>query len=245
MTHTTMDSSAMPSPDGAEFSFWRDRTQISLQPVAAPSVLGLFALAGATFIVATNLAGWYGSFLTPVLLFPFAAFLGGLAQLLAGMWAYRARDTLATAAHSTWGAFWLGYGLLYLLITVGVLVPPSPFVALGYWFVVMAAITWSTAIAALAENLGVAAVLIALAAGATCEAVAMIGGFSTWGTVGAWFLIVAALLAWYVATAMLLEATVKRVVLPVGRVRGANRPGRPPRYPIHYAEGEPGVKIGQ
>jgi len=30
---------------------------------------------------------------------------GGLAQFLAGMWAYRARDGIATLAQGTWGAY--------------------------------------------------------------------------------------------------------------------------------------------
>ena len=76
--------------------------QVSLQPLAAPSILGLFAFAGATFMVAANLAGWYGDLRTPRYLFPFAAMFGGLAQFLAGMWAVKARDGLASAMHGTW-----------------------------------------------------------------------------------------------------------------------------------------------
>jgi len=244
MTHTTHPVGSVGN-GSAEFTFWRDHTQIALQPVAAPSVLGLFGFAGSTFIVATNLAGWYGDTSTPSLLFPFAAMFGGLAQFLAGMWAYRARDTLATAMHGTWGSFWLGYGVLYLLISLHVLTAPDPFVPLGFWFIALAAITWSGAVAALAENLGLAAVLVALAAGSTCQGVGLTTGRTTWDTVGAWFFIVSALLAWYVATAMMLESTFKRVVLPLGRVRGVNRPGLQPRTAIQYQDGEPGVKAGQ
>ncbi|GAA5183340.1 GPR1/FUN34/YaaH family transporter [Rugosimonospora acidiphila] len=233
--------------DGGEFSFWRDHTTISLSPVAAPSVLGLFGFAGATFIVAANLAGWYGSTTTtPTFLFPFAAMFGGLAQFLAGMWAYRARDTLATAMHGTWGSFWLGYGILYLLVAVHVLVPPTPFRALGFWFIALAAITWSGTVAALAVNLSLASVLATLAAGATCEAVGMISGSSAWRTTGAYIFIASAVLGWYTATAIMFESTFKRVVLPVGRVGGStNRPGGLPGEPIQYRAGEPGVKIGQ
>ncbi|MEU3454648.1 GPR1/FUN34/YaaH family transporter [Micromonospora sp. NPDC006766] len=236
---------AQPDADG-DFDFWRNHAQISLQPVAAPSILGLFGFAAATFIVATNLAGWYGNTTTtPVFLFPFAAFAGGLAQLLAGMWAYRARDGLATAMRGIWGSFWLAYGLLYLLVAVGVLAPPTPFVALGYWFVALAAITWSGALAALAENLGLAAVLATLAAGATCLAIGQIANISGWRTAGAWFFIASAILGWYVATAMMLEGTWRRVVLPLGKRRGPNVPGRSPRQVIQFVSGEPGVKVGQ
>src|SRR5690242_20270733 len=71
-----------------------DHTRIVLSPIAAPSVLGLFGFAGATFVVAANLAGWYGTSNSPSYLFPFAAVFGGLAQFVAGVWAYRARDSL-------------------------------------------------------------------------------------------------------------------------------------------------------
>ena len=231
--------------DGSEFDFWRDHAQISLQPVAAPSVLGLFALAGATFIVAAHLAGWYGNPSTPEYLFPFAALFGGLAQLLAAMWAFRARDTLATAIHGTWGSFWLAYGVLYLLVAVGTLTTPASSSGLGYWFIALAAITWVAAIAALAENVGLALVLVALAGGATCSAVGLLINVSAWRTTGAWFFVVAAVLAWYVASAMLLESTFRRVVLPIGKIGRANRPGRVIRHAIQYMEGEPGVKVGQ
>ena len=87
-------------------------TRVVLQPIAAPSVLGLFGFAGATFIVASNMAGWWGTPDSGLALAPFAAMFGGLAQFLAGMWAYRARDAIATAMHGTWGSFWLAYGIL-------------------------------------------------------------------------------------------------------------------------------------
>ncbi|MFC3501169.1 acetate uptake transporter family protein [Micromonospora krabiensis] len=233
-----------PSRDG-EFEFWRNHSQISLQPVAAPSILGLFGFAAATFVVATNLAGWYGTPDTQTFLFPFAAFTGGLAQFLAGMWAYRARDGLATAMHGIWGAFWLAYGVLFLLVAVGVLTPPTPFVALGYWFIALAAITWSGALAALAENLSLAVTLIALAAGATCQAIGQLADVSGWRTVGAWFFVISAVVAWYTATAMLLESAYRRVVLPMGRREAPDRPGSQPRHVIQFVAGEPGIKVGQ
>jgi hypothetical protein len=83
--------------------------RVVLQPIAAPSILGLYGFAGATFIVAANQAGWYGNDHSAIFLAPFAAFFGGLAQFLAGMWSYRARDGLATAMHGMWGAFWMEY----------------------------------------------------------------------------------------------------------------------------------------
>src|ERR671928_2036812 len=118
--------------------------RIFLQPIAAPSVLGLFGFAGATFIVASNLAGWWGTPESGLALAPFAAMFGGLAQFLAGMWAYRARDAVATAMHGTWGAFWLAYGILNILVAAHVLTVPrsgQPFPEFGFWMIMLCAVT--------------------------------------------------------------------------------------------------------
>src|SRR3954451_17475728 len=133
-----------------------------LQPIAAPSILGLYGFAGATFIVAAHIAGWYGARQAQTLwyLFPFAAMFGGVAQFTAGMWAYKARDGLATAMHGMWGAFWLGFGLLNLLLATGTLKDTPLFhVSFGYWFIALGFITLMGAIAAMAENIGLALVL--------------------------------------------------------------------------------------
>ena len=225
-----------------------DRPRVVLQPIAAPSILGLFGFAGATFIVAANLAGWYGTGETPLYLFPFAMFFGGLAQFLAGMWAYRARDAVATAMHGMWGAFWLGYGLLNLLVAANALQTGTTMNhALGFWFIALCAITASGMLGALAEgSFGITAVLGTLAAGSGLAAIANLqGGISIQHTAG-WVFIVSAVLAWYMASAMMLKASAGRTVLPLFKTtRDANVPGARPTRAIQLEWGEPGVKMGQ
>src|ERR671924_1652886 len=122
----TIESSRRQTPlDVARDSYDGVATRVFLQPIAAPSILGLFGCAGATFIVASNMAGWWGTPTSGLALAPFAAMFGGLAQFLAGMWAYRARDAIATAMHGMWGAFWLAYGILNILIATHVLTEPG------------------------------------------------------------------------------------------------------------------------
>lgn len=233
--------------DGA----WREgfaRPRVVLQPIAAPSILGLFGFAGATLIVAANLAGWYGNATTPEYLAPFAAFFGGLAQFTAGMWAYRARDAVATAMHGMWGSFWLGYGLLFLLVATGHLAPGTTMnQALAFWFIALSAITISGTLAALAEGkLGLVAVLGTLAAGAGLAAVGLGWEGTTWTHTAGWLFVFAAGFAWYMATAMMLAAAAGRIVLPLFALsKDANVPGRTPVEPIQLAWAEPGVKKGQ
>src|ERR671936_691551 len=172
-------------------------TRVFLQPIAAPSILGLAGFAGATFIVASNLAGWWGTPSSPLALAPFAAMFGGLAQFLAGMWAYKARDAIAT-------------------------------------------------LAALAESLGLTAVLSTLAAGSGILAGAFIYGSHGWTEAAGWVFVFSAGFAWYVATAMMLSAAGGRVVLPLGKFsKAANRPGGRVTRPVELEWAEPGVRMGQ
>jgi uncharacterized protein len=218
-------------------------TRIFLQPIAAPSILGLYGFAGATFMVAAYLAGWYGSPSSGHYLFPFAAFFGGLAQFLAGMWAYKARDGLATAMHGLWGSFWMAYGLLNLLFAIGVLASPTPnglFVELGYWFIVLALTTWIGTWIATATSGALTGVLGFLAAGSTAMAIAELVGSSAWAALGGWLFIVSAAIAWYTATALLAESSFGRSVLPLFKPdRARHLPAFSPGI------GEPGVKHGQ
>src|ERR671935_938667 len=171
--------------------------RVFLQPIAAPSILGLAGFAGATFIVASNLAGWWGTPQSPLALAPFAAMFGGLAQFMAGMWAYRARDAIATLAHGTWGSFWLAYLILNILVGAKVVAQPTPWFhnpEVGFWFFALAITTGIAAVAALAESLGLVAVLSTLAAGSGILAGAFVYGSHGWAQVaGLGFLVSARL----------------------------------------------------
>ena len=224
-------------------------TRVFLQPIAAPSILGLAGFASATFIVASNLAGWWGTPKSPLALAPFAAMFGGLAQFMAGMWAYRARDAIATLAHGAWGSFWLAYLILNILVGTHVVAEPKPWYhnpEVGFWFFALAITTAIACVAALTESLGLVAVLGTLAAGSGIVAGAFIYGSHGWAQVAGWVFVISAGLAWYMVAAMTLAYTSGRVVLPLFKYKGAaNIPGRRPTRPIELEWAEPGVRMGQ
>jgi len=215
--------------------------EVLLQPIAAPSILGLYGFSAATFMVAANIAHWYGSSTTALYLAPFAAAFGGLAQFLAGMWAFKARDGLATAMHGMWGSFWIAYGILNLLFaTHSLAVPQGAFPALGFWFIGLAAITWAGTAAATAENKALTSVLAFLALGSTLFAIGQITGYDGISVAGGWSFIISAILAWYTASALMLEGTFGRSVWPVGKTERARQSAA-----FNFGLGEPGVKHGQ
>jgi len=249
---STLNERRTVASAGIEEEAWTDgfaRPRVFLQPIAAPSVLGLFGFGIATFMVAANIAGWYGNAKTGLYLGPFALTAGGIAQFTAGMWAYKARDALATAMHGIWGAFWIGYGILQILFATHVLAAPAvPYKSadFGFWFFALALVTASGALASLMESIGLFAVLSTLAAGSGILAGALIFGSHGWYTVAGWLLVFSAGFAWYTATSMMLAATAGRTILPLGKWKAAaNKPGAQPMRPIELEWAEPGVKMGQ
>jgi hypothetical protein len=222
--------------------------RVFLQPIAPPSILGLYGFAAATFIVAAHMAGWYGTATSNAYLWPFAAIFGGVAQFLAGMWGYRARDAVATAMHGMWGSFWIAFGILNLMFTTGTLTEPTPkFPELGFWFIALCAITAMGALAVMLEgNFGVTLVLATLAAGSGFAAGGFLAGSEGWTKVAGYAFVVSAGLAFYVASAMMLASAAGRIVLPMFK-RGPqmNHVGERLPAPIGLAWSEPGVKHGQ
>lgn len=247
-TYNGRTDGATDIPPEEDTELWRSRARVVLSPVAPPSVLGLFGFSAATLIVAANLAGWYGNKDSSLYLFPFAAIFGGVAQLLAGMWSYKARDALATAMHGMWGSFWIAYGILYAMVATHTIAVPAGtyFPELGFWFIMLAAITWMGAFAAFAESGGLVATLVALAAGSSIMAAAFLSGALWLQHVGGWVLVGSAGAAFYTAGAMMLEATVGRTVLPLFKYKkAAVVPGGKLTEPIQFTRGMPGVKVGQ
>lgn len=95
---------------------------------------------------------------------------GGLAQFIAGLFGFKARDTLVTVVNTMWGSFWLAVGLLYAFVAAGALDPHSlhtHFPELASWFVVLTVFTWSGALASTARDAVLMACLFSLAIGST------------------------------------------------------------------------------
>ncbi|HET8599124.1 MAG TPA: GPR1/FUN34/YaaH family transporter [Segeticoccus sp.] len=232
------------------FEMWEGRSRIVLMPTAPPSILGLLGFMGATVMVGAWFAGWYGTPATPLIIFPFAMVFGGFAQFAAGMFAYRARDGVATAMHGLWGSFWIAFGIMQLLV-LGGLMPAIPKGAVNpsfaWWFIVLCVITGMGALASLAENLGMFTVLGLLAVASGFTAAAFWGGFSVSLTIAGYLFVASAAAALYTASAMMFKNTYGRVILPLGEWGGAHKniPGRIPSMPIQYEGGMPGAKIGQ
>jgi len=177
----------------------------SLDPVVSPSILGMFAFSAAAFLIGAHMAHWYGSAQSALVLFPLVLIFGGLTQFAAAAWAFGTRDPLASAMHGTWGSFFAAYGILEILYASGRVVrPQGAFPELAFWFIVMAAITWTITAAARA-NKALTLVLGLLACASTLEAIADLRGMNGLRMLGAYFLIASAVAGWYLASAQILR----------------------------------------
>jgi succinate-acetate transporter protein len=216
------------------------QARIFLQPIAAPAVLGYFALGSALIIWGSWFAQGWGTEKDPSSFFPFLLLFGGVGQLAAALWSYRARAAVSAALHGSWAAFFLGVALIYLLATTHTItVPPrgAAWPSLGQWLIYMSVITWTTACAALRHSpIGFLA-QATLGSGAAIGAAGLLTGSSGWQQVAGWVFVAAATFSFYVGAALMLDSVYGKVALPVLLRGGAE--------PIQYERGDPGVKVGQ
>ena len=228
---------------------WVSRSRVFLTPIAAPSIMGLFGFMIATLMLGAWQAGWYGSSITPLIIWPFALFAGGVMQSVAAIASLRARDGVAVAVHTAWGSFWVGWGILQLLVTMHVMAPiplgaTSP--GFAFWFIALTLVTGFGALGALAQNMGVFLTLGVLTAGSAVTAAGFYAGNLPVVQAGGWLFVVSAAAAWLTAGAMVLEHSFGRTIIPVGKwSKQANIPGAKVTDPIAYPAGMPGVRVGQ
>src|ERR1700741_3101714 len=87
----------------------------SAPSIADPGPLGLAAFALTTFLLSAANAKWMGNATGDAWL-GYAFAYGGLCQLLAGMWEFKNKNVFGATAFSSYGAFWIGLALWFLLV---------------------------------------------------------------------------------------------------------------------------------
>ncbi|HEY7780048.1 MAG TPA: acetate uptake transporter [Ktedonobacterales bacterium] len=200
----------------------------SMAMIADPQPLGLAGFAAATWTISTVVAGWH-SFAALAAAVPIAIFFGGVAQFLAGMWAFRRGNVLAATAFSTFGAFNVAFGA-WILLTAAKLIPSTRFggtsaaYVAGWFIITFGVIAAYLAVAALADNLVLVAILVTLAITYIFDGLGtMIVGPNNWATyIGGYAGIVSSLIAFYLSAAIVINSTWGREVLPMLSTRGSS-----------------------
>src|SRR5499427_10185608 len=82
---------------------------------ADPAPLGLAGFALTTFLLSAFNAGWMTK-ASGLAWLGYAFAYGGLAQFCAGMWEFRNRNVFGATAFGSYGSFWIGLGLYFVLV---------------------------------------------------------------------------------------------------------------------------------
>jgi succinate-acetate transporter protein len=185
--------------------------------VADPAPLGLAGFALTTFLLSVVNAGWTGGS-TPAGTgrewIGYALFYGGLAQLLAGMWEFRNRNTFGATAFSTYGAFWLGLAFYVLFLPQAAASKADEdlyYVLLAFFFFNTYMMLWSARV-----SMAVFAVFFTLE---VTELLLWIGfktGSATVVHVGGYIGVLTAVTAWYASAVGVINSLSRRPVLPAG-----------------------------
>jgi uncharacterized protein len=147
------------------------------------------------------------------------------------------------------GSFWVGCGILQLLVATHVMAATPLGVAnpsFAFWFIALTLVTVWGALGSIAHSGLQFIVLSALTAASAVTAAGLYAG--SLGTVqaGGVLFVISAAAAWLAGGAMTLEHAIGRTIILLGKpAKAANVPGRAVTRPISYPAGMPGVRVGQ
>jgi len=182
--------------------------------IADPGPLGLAAFALTTFVLSVYNAGILPAEGKPIV-FGLALMYGGLAQFAAGMWEFRTGNTFGAVAFTSFGAFWLSFWAFVQFHAAKI---PADQVghAVGLFLVAWGLFTLYMTVAALRTSTAVLTVFVLL------TITFFLLGAGDWTAtasvthVGGYVGLLTAFAAWYASMAAVVNATFKKVVLPVG-----------------------------
>jgi len=190
--------------------------------VANPGPLGLSAFALTTFVLSVVNANWFAGGVAGIVV-ALALAYGGLAQLLAGMWEFKAGNTFGATAFTSYGAFWLSYVAILIPgtgVVAGLAASGQVHQALGIYLIAWGIFTTIMFLGTLRTNMGLIVLFALLAltfyALGLNELTAAGDANGTFKLIGGYLGIITAIVAWYNALAGLLNSGRSAFTLPLG-----------------------------
>ncbi|TCD70739.1 hypothetical protein EIP91_002115 [Steccherinum ochraceum] len=192
-----------------------------VRKLANPGPLGLFSFASTTLILSLYNAHARGV-AAPNVVVGMALFVGGLAQLLAGMWEFAAGNTFGATAFSSYGGFWLSYATIFILGS-GILdafkeTPDELSSAIAIYLTTWTVLTFLLLISTLRRNIGLIALFLFLDITFLLLAVGEYKGSANVSKSAGYLGVITALIAYYVGLAELLHRDESWFTLPLGQM---------------------------
>ncbi len=179
-----------------------------------PAPLGLAGFGLTTLVLSVMNANLVNASGTPVVL-GMAMAMGGLCQLLAGMWEFRTGNTFGAVAFSSYGAFWISF---FILVSFDAVKIPAGEAgsAVGLYLWAWGIFTGLLFLCTFASSRALQLLFLLLTITFILLGIGNAGGTSSMVHAGGWFGIVTAAVALYIMTADVMKAVYKRSVLPLG-----------------------------
>ncbi|MDR2122362.1 MAG: acetate uptake transporter [Flavobacteriaceae bacterium] len=185
--------------------------------VADPTVLGLFGLALVTLVASSQKLG-----ITEGLSFviPWALFLGGTAQIIAGMFDFKHNNLFGATAFSSYGLFWIAVGTAWL-IKLGVFGETLQSTAdgkqLGVAFIGYLLLSIPLTISALKMSVVMFVLMMDICLLFLSLGLDALGLGANWHTVAAYSELTISLLTFYALGSKYLNSFFQKTILPVGK----------------------------
>jgi len=196
-----------------------------LRQLANPAPLGLFSFASTTFILSMINIQARGV-AEPNIVVGMALGCGGLAQFCAGMWEFASNNTFGATAFTSYGAFWISYGIIFIpgsgiLAAYTAETTPKGDLdnAVAYFLAAWFIFTTCMFMASLRSSIGLVALFFCLD---ITFMFLMIGAFTLKENitkVGGAFGLVTAAIAYYVAASGVINQNSSIFSLPVGSLK--------------------------
>ncbi|KAF8603202.1 hypothetical protein BDV93DRAFT_508692 [Ceratobasidium sp. AG-I] len=185
-----------------------------------PAPLGLFGFASTTLILSLYNAGARG-ITTPNVVVGMALGVGGLCQLLAGMWEFATGNTFGATAFSMYGGFWISFGLIYwpgsgILTAYQGAAASQISSALGIYLITWMIITFLLFLATFRSSIALSSVFLFLIFTFMALAIGEFMESATAHKAGGILGCITAMLAFYTGSAGLYSPDASYFVLPVG-----------------------------
>ncbi|CAO3650029.1 unnamed protein product [Cunninghamella echinulata] len=191
--------------------------------IANPGPLGLSGFALTTFVLSLHNAG---AGLDPTsphgVVTGLAIGYGGLVQLLAGMWEFRTGNTFGATAFSSYGGFWLSFGMIFIpgFDIIGSYKGDKAILehSLGFYLLGWTIFTGILLIASHRSSVGLVSLFFFLFITFILLTAGKFNENLTCQVAGGAFGVITAFIAWYNALAGLLTKESSYFQLPVGRL---------------------------
>jgi hypothetical protein len=182
-----------------------------------PAVVGLAGFGLTTLLLQFHNLGWMHA----GAVFCAAMFIGGLAQMIAGLQEFGTGNNFGYSAFSMYGAFWMAVGLIFLILDLQGLgmkfaVLKITGADVGWFMVGFTFYTFILWIGSLRIHLAMCVTFTTLLIGFLGLDIHFLAGSASALKFAAWDLVICALAAWYMMAHVIFNQVYGKNILPVG-----------------------------